>query len=203
MAVTDVITSAGTVGAVVAAVGIAWRGNRRSDRQTAQERECADRERRIERNLALLVEVYDLYADFKERGDEAALYKLHARLAVLPWTVATLIRFAGGETLLNDPDSKKAWVAHRAQRPDVQSNEVGWDLLKHEIGTDVWFLQRDQPHDEHRHWWFVCEQEPPPIAGHAPGILPPKASGGCRPPLVAPRQKSGVIVSGARAIVAS
>lgn len=189
MAVTDVITSAGTAGAVIAAVGIAWWGNRRSDRLIAQERERADeqlrqerersdRERRIERNLALLLEVYDLYADHKESGDNAALFKLHARLAVLPWTVATLIRFAGGETLLNDPDSKKAWVAHRAQKTDVQSNEVGWDLLKHEMAADVWFLQRDQPYDGRRHWWFVYEQEHPPIAGYAPGILPPKASGG-------------------------
>jgi hypothetical protein len=191
MAVTDVITSVGTVGAVVAAVGIAWWGNRRSDRLTAQERkradeqlrqerERSDRERRIERSLALLVEVYDLYADFKETRDTAALFKLHARLAVLPWTVATLIRFAGGETLLPDPDSKKAWVAHRAGRNgrEVESGEVGWDLLKHEMAADVWFLGNDRPHDERRQWWFAYEHEHPPISGHAsPGIMPPHVSG--------------------------
>lgn len=188
MALTDQITAWSTAGAVIAAVGIALWGNRRSDRQTTHERERADtqlrearersdRERRIERNLALLVEVYDLYADFKEANDRAALFKLHARLAVLPWTVATLIRFAGGEPLLNDPDSKKAWVANRAGRTDVQSSDVGWDLLKHEIAADVWYLRRDQPYDEHWQWWFVYERENPPIAGHSPGILPPNLSG--------------------------
>jgi hypothetical protein len=189
MALTDVLTAAGTVGAVIAAVGIAWRGNLRSDRLTVQERERADtqlrkdrerfdRERRIAENLALLVEVYDLYADFKESGDRTALYKLHARLAVLPWTVATLIRFAGGEALLPDPDSKKAWVAYRAGRANVASSEVGWDLLKHEVAADVWYLRNDQPYDEHRQWWFAYEKEYPPIAGHAPGTMPPQVRGG-------------------------
>ena len=92
---------------------------------------------------------------------------------MLPWTVATLIRFAGGEPLLNEPDAKKSWVAHRAQRPGVQSTEVGWDLLEHEIAGDVWFLREDRPYDERRRWWLIYEQEHPPIAGYAPGILPP------------------------------
>lgn len=189
MALTDEITAVGTVGAVVAAVGIAWWGNRRADRQTTQERDRADtqlreerersdRERRIDRNIALLVEVYDLYAEYKSDAiSRVALFKLHARLAILPWSVATLIRFGIGEALLNDPDSKKAWVTHRADRPDVKNSEVGWDLLEHEFPADVWFLRHDQPFDEHRPWWLVYEQEHPPIAGHiSPGAMPPNRS---------------------------
>src|SRR2546423_7302424 len=137
MALTDYITAVGTVGAVVAAVGIAWCGNRRADTHLLQERIRSDRERRVERNVALLLEVYDLYADYKaEVPDREALFKLHARLAVLPWTVATLIRLAAGETLLSDPDSKKEWVAFRAGRRDIESGEVGWDLLAHEFPAD-------------------------------------------------------------------
>lgn len=189
MALTDGITAAGTVGAVVVAVGIAWVGNRRSDRLTAEERtradnqlreerERSDRERRIERNVALLLEVYDLYADYKaDAPDRVALFKLHARLAVLPWTVATLIRFATGETLLNDPESKKGWITHRAERPDVKNSEVGWDLLAHEFPADVWFLRRDQPRFE-SYWWNVYEKEHPPISGNvSPGVLPPHVGG--------------------------
>jgi hypothetical protein len=192
VALTDDITAWSTAGAVVAALGIAAWGNRRSDRQTAQERERADRQlreerersdrqRRIERNVDLLVEVYDLYAEYKStaggRRDDAALFKLRARLAVLPWTVATLIRFDISEELLNDPDAKKAWVAHRAGRTGVKIGEVGFELLKHEFPADLWFLRSDQPFDGKRQWWFAYDQEYPPIGGHvSPGVVAPKLS---------------------------
>lgn len=193
MALTDNdITAWATVAAVVAAVGVAWWGNRRSDRQTkqerhradiqlSQERERSDRQRRIERNIALLVEVYDLHAEFKSPtpgpGRDAALFKLHLRLAVLPWTVATLIRFDIGETLLNDPDSKRAWVADRADRIDVQRGQVGFDLPKYEFPSDLWFLRNDQPHYENRFWWIAYEEAYPPDGGHvAPGVVSPKTS---------------------------
>lgn len=193
MALTDDITALGTVGAVAAAVGIAWSGNRRSDRQVKQERDRADqqlreerersdRERRIERNITLLVEVYDLHAEYKctaGANRDEALFKLHARLAILPWTVATLIRFSVSETLLNEPEAKKAWVVvDRAGRRDrdVKNAEVGFDLLKHEFPADLWFLRNDQPSGGQR-WWLVYHEECPPVGGNfSPGILPPNLS---------------------------
>jgi hypothetical protein len=105
------------------------------------------------------------------------VFKLHARLAVMPWTVATLIRFDTSEDLLNDPEAKKAWVAHRAGRTDVKIGEVGFDLLKHEFPADLWFLRNDQPFDGKQQWWFTYEEKYPTISGHvSPGIMAPNPS---------------------------
>ncbi len=199
----NVVTAAATVGAVVAALFIARSGERRSDQrideervradaqlveeraradgQLAQERERSDRERRIERSIVLLMEVYDLFADYlADRLDPVSMRRLHHRLAVLPWTVATVIRFTVDDPdkkLLNDPEAKNRWVLSRAGQ-SAEPGEVDWELLAHEFPADLWFLSHDQPVYPNQQWWTEYAKDHPPISGNiSPGILPPHKSG--------------------------
>jgi hypothetical protein len=174
---TDVLTAWATLGAFVAtaaavivALWVAIEGNRRTDDRLREDRERADRERRVDRDTALLLEVYDLFAAWKGSGQDETLFKLRPRLAVLPPTVATLVRFGMGDVLVPDPDSKMRWACERGQLTVPERGVVGWNYLQHELPADLWYIRHDRPRYDDRQWWTAYEEEAS-AAQSAPGSV--------------------------------
>jgi hypothetical protein len=180
MSWTDSAEALGTVGAVVASLGVTWWTTQRADRQVQaerarsdkalrEERERADLAQRVARDLALLSEVYDLYAEHIERRglwNNAARLKVQVRCALLPETVATTIRSETGGPSVDDSDAKRQWLAARAGRApeeDAEWSDSQLDLLQAELPADTWYLSHDRPDYGDRSWWLVYEETHPPV----------------------------------------
>jgi len=167
----------GTVGAVGAAFRIAHNGTMQNRTDRAADREDAERrldeEREIARkNLAdertralrqrhsdymtrLLLEIYDLYADYQSTKANEPLFKLHPRLAVLPNEIAVAIRIAIGDTSSSTQNSrnKAAWLKHRIGRTELKPDEIGWDAVSREADFDLaWVRQSNPPSLMHQPW---------------------------------------------------
>lgn len=171
----------GTIGAVGAAFRIAHTGteqnksDRSDDRKDAEkrlhdereiarknlsdERSRAFRQRHSDHMTRLLLEVYDLYADYESTKSKQTLYKLHPRLAVLPNAIAVSIRIAIGDTSASTENSrnKAAWLKHRLGRTELKQGEIGWDVVSREAEFDLWWVREANPPSLANRPWHELE----------------------------------------------
>lgn len=126
----------------------------------ADERAIAASQRREDHMTRLLLEVYDLYAAYRQAdgpGRNELLFQLHPRLAVVPAELAVTVRIGIHDTTSTMANrNKAAWLRHRlGQDAELTAETITWEAVAREAEFDLWWARKQDapPLDRLQYPW--------------------------------------------------